>query len=84
MGGPGEYGKAPSRSHISKIFVGRLTDKITDTQLREFFDAEAKKNFEGASVCLYAIDWFICISSDSGCLHSKAFPWIWIRYILSL
>ncbi|KAK5979004.1 RRM domain-containing protein [Trichostrongylus colubriformis] len=46
----GNYTTAPRKTLINKVFVGRLTEKITEERLREFFNNEAKKVIESAAV----------------------------------
>ncbi|XGW17205.1 hypothetical protein V3C99_002092, partial [Haemonchus contortus] len=40
----------PRKTLVNKIFVGRLTEKITEETLRDFFNKEAKQVKEAASV----------------------------------
>ncbi|KAK6053752.1 hypothetical protein COOONC_08743 [Cooperia oncophora] len=43
-------GKRVATRRSDKIFVGRITQKLTEETLREFFDKEAKAIVESASV----------------------------------
>uniref|UniRef100_A0A7I4YLI7 RRM domain-containing protein n=1 Tax=Haemonchus contortus TaxID=6289 RepID=A0A7I4YLI7_HAECO len=56
-----------SKTLANKVFVGRLTEKITEETLRDFFNKEAKEVKEAASVAYVHIP--------------RPIPWLCVRYV---